>query len=220
MRLTRVKRPLEENSPLVAIGPASKRNLPAMTVEEHFVDAYRRLHGPALNLAERYVGDDDAQDVVGDVWLAVWIRWSALKPKDRNDKYIFASVRHAVYKKLRQNRRMVSIEDAELDLDQQVMSAFHVDTRGDPKAEVLDTALLVMPHRRREVLLLAQEQGFSYPEVAEMLGVTVGTINTHMKLAMDDLRAAFTRAGYQIAEPQSRKKQKQLPAPKGDHTND
>ena len=51
---------------------------------------------------------------------------------------------------------------------------------------------------------------------AEAMGLSVGTINTHMRLANKDLRTAFTRAGFRIENFQPA----QLLAPKGDATND
>ena len=41
-----------------------------------------------------------------------------------------------------------------------------------------------MPARRREVFILMKEQGLTYAEAAEQLGLSIGTINTQMLRAM------------------------------------
>ena len=53
-------------------------------------------------------------------------------------------------------------------------------------------------------------------DAAEALGVSIGTVNTHIRLATDELRAAFARAGFRIEhQPPPR-----LLAPKEGSRND
>ena len=219
MRLARFKEPPEGKSQLVAV--VSPPNAAVVSnLDQLYVEAYTRLHGPALDHAERVLSTDDAQDAVGDAMLILWNRWATLTPEQRSDRWVFGVVHRCVRVKRRLNLRAtksrVSLDDAEDELEAIAASAFPAPTRGDLAAEVLDAALLVMPPRRREVLLLVNEHDLSYEEAAEAMGLSVGTINTHMRLAKKDLRTAFTRAGFRIENFQPA----QLLAPKGDAAND
>ena len=45
-----------------------------------------------------------------------------------------------------------------------------------------------LPEQRREVLKMSVYQGLSYPRIAEITGLSVNTVKTHMKKAYQDLR--------------------------------
>ena len=216
MRLVRIKRSPEGKSLLVGV-VAPPTPLATVDLEQLFVEAYQRLHGPVLNHAERFLSTDDACDAVGDAMAALWYRWPRLTPEQQQSEgYAFGIVHHCVSAKLRENSSLVSLEDAEDELDRQAMAALPDLTGRDTAGDVLDVALAVMPPRRREVLLLVYEHSLTYKEAAEALGLTVATIKRHMYLAIEDLRAAFTRAGYRIENLQPAR----LPKPKRGAAND
>ncbi|MBL8998316.1 MAG: sigma-70 family RNA polymerase sigma factor [Gemmatimonadetes bacterium] len=215
MRLALFRRSPEETR-LVA-GPAPSPQALTAELEELFLEAYRRLHGRVLDHAERFLDKDDASDAVGEAMSSLWRRWRTLAPEKRTDKYVFGVVHYCVFAKLRERKEFVSLDDAESEIDQVVMDAAEERSGRDAIAEVLDETLAAMPPRRREVFLLIREESFTYREAAEALGVSEGSINTHVRLANEQLRSAFTRAGFRIALP---KQPAQLPSPKGGATND
>jgi len=189
-------------------------------LQRSFAEIHRRLDGRLHDHAERSLGREDARDAVADAWASLWPRWPSLSLEHRPDRYFFGVVTFCVYAKRKENRRFVSIDGAGPVLDRRAIAATDSfgSTRGDSGADVLDAALTAMPARRREVLLLIREQGFSHPEAAEMLGLKIGTINHHMHLAMQDVRAAFARAGIRLTASQTRSLLKH--SPEGGDTND
>ncbi len=219
MRLEREGSQSNRRNRLVAVVPPP--TLPAasdLELERLFSEAYARLHGRVLDHAERFLDRDDARDAVQEVMADLWIRWPRLTPEQRSDEYVFGAVHNNVIDLLKGKGigAQVSLEDANEELDRKAARAMETISRGDTAADVLDLALAVMPPRRREVLLLVKEHAFTYTEAAEALGLSIGTINSHMRLANKDLKTAFTRAGFRIENFQPA----QLLAPKGDATND
>ncbi len=217
MRLALFKRPPEANRWLVAEVPPPAWNVAkAADDKRRFEETYRRLHGSLLDHAGHFASPDDARDAVANAWVSLLLRWPTLSQEQRSDKYIFGVVTNCIRKQKRAEKRRVSLDDAEPELDRRAASSFADASDRELKAEILDEVLAAMPPRRREVLLLVKEEGISYPAAAEVLGLSLGTVRTHIRLGYDDLRAAFTRAGFQIAGATF----KQLSAPKGDATND
>jgi RNA polymerase sigma-70 factor (ECF subfamily) len=49
-------------------------------------------------------------------------------------------------------------------------------------------AVRELPPRCREVFKLARESGFSYAEIAEIMGLSRQTVANHLSLALSDLR--------------------------------
>jgi RNA polymerase sigma-70 factor (ECF subfamily) len=52
----------------------------------------------------------------------------------------------------------------------------------------LGAALRALPERQREVIVLRHLAGLSEPEVAEYLGISLGSVKTHMRRAKESLR--------------------------------
>ena len=174
-----------------------------LEAERRFVEAYDRLYGRLRDYAARFLDRDAAEDAVGEAMSDLWTRWARLTPEQRTDQYIFGVVHHVVVDTLKAQAPRVSLADAEEEIDAQTMAATEQPTRVDTAADVLDLALAVMPRQRREVLRRIHEERRSYKDVAVALGLSVGTINTHYRLAMEDLRRAFTRAGFRIDDLKS-----------------
>lgn len=55
-----------------------------------------------------------------------------------------------------------------------------------------------LPEQRREVLKMSVYKGMSYPRIAEVTGLSVNTVKTHMKKAYQDLREALSGQQVQL----------------------
>lgn len=192
----------------------------ARAVAQSFEEAYLRLYASMLRYAQRLLGRDDGYDAVAEAVADLWTRWPSLPPDQQNDKYMFGAVRNSVLAKRRDRRSHASLDDegVQYELEQRTARAFRNRIQGDRLFDVLDLSLAALSPRRREILRLVKEQGFTYEETAELLGLRYETVHSHLRQGLADLRAAFTRAGYRIANTQARLKQ--LPAPKGGDSND
>ena len=227
MRRALAKRAPEGNHPLVGDGspPVDVMAL-VLGFTQYFVAAYERLYARMIDYAERILGRGDAYDAVADAVADLWIRWPSLPPEKQNDRFLFGAVCHSVSaarrRQRREDRRLVALEDAAVvyELDHGVARAVREGEggRGDTMADVLDAALAALTPRRREVLLLVKEHEFTYQETAEILGLKYETVHTHVRKAIDELRAAFARAGYDLTDPTAR--QQRLSAPKRGNSND
>lgn len=215
MPLARYEGPPEQDRRLVAVIPAPGGAI-ARELDHFFTQMYRRLYPRLLDHAERFLNRQDAEDAVGDAVEVLWRRWDELTPDQRSDKWIFGVVHRCVAAVRRANKGLVSFEEAEAELDALAVSAMPEFSRGETPGDVLDLALAAMPPRRREVVLLVREQGLSYEEAGEALGLNINTIKTHLRLANADLAAAFKRSGMRLTDV----KPARLAAPKGDQTND
>ena len=58
--------------------------------------------------------------------------------------------------------------------------------------EVVDKAISELPARRQEIFRLGRMQGFSHKEIAKKLSISEKTIETHMRLALRDVKTALS----------------------------
>lgn len=75
------------------------------------------------------------------------------------------------------------------------------ETHNPAEAEILDSlvvheALDALSPAHREVLRLAQDEGLTQAQIAERLGLPVGTVKTRMFYGMQALRSALTERGF------------------------
>ena len=179
--------------------------LPATTPEEqNFRDFYQRVSLRAARAASWFVDDDAAWDAVQDTGLKFFRTWDRLSPEQKTERYFVKAVHHRVIEHLRRERKYVDLSE---DVEQELADAGELDP---PPLALASEALEVMaliqpivrrfPVRMREVWVLYREQGCSYAETAQELGITEATARRHMGIAMEKVRAGVARAGYRLTD--------------------
>lgn len=181
----------------VSPAPPAPRQL-----DELFRQAYERLHDRLLEHAERSLDPDRACDAVYDALAELHDRWPQIWADERVDGYAFRMVQHRVVDALRADDRRVPLDDMDETLEARGAAPFDGEPTESDLGAILDHAFAAMPPKRREAFLLIREENIGYEEAAEILGVSRETVKSHMKSALADLRAAFTRAGIRVANQQ------------------
>ncbi len=133
-----------------------------------FEQIYRRFERPVYTLALRMLGDaESARDVLHDAMLKVFQRIGQY----RSDAPFWAWLRQVAMNealmRLRREHRM----DVDSDSEQIVDGAAPPWVRAD--ATALDRALGKLPAMTRSVLWMYHVEGYSHPEIAELVGKTI-----------------------------------------------
>lgn len=156
-------------------------------------DAFRELvrgwHGPVERYVRRMLaGPDD--DVVQEVWLAVFHGLPKLRRPERFAPWLFTIARRAVANRLRDTYARSGPEPAEEPAGPDESDAL-VDR------EVLGAALGALPVREREVLLLFYLEDLPLEACAQICDVPVGTVKSRLNRARRLLREELTRKEYE-----------------------
>src|SRR5688572_9095182 len=186
--------------PELNVGIVPRPSLPAAPgKEEMFGELYGRLLPLAVDHAARFLSEGEARDAVSDAFAEVWVRWTKLEVEQRTAAYVLGAVHYHILQRLRDNKRLVGLDDADAELSHLAIHEIDTPTRATTAGDVVDLVIGAMPHRRREVFLLVRELRYTYKEVAALLSISEGTVNTHMRLAAEDMRTALQRHGFRIA---------------------
>jgi RNA polymerase sigma-70 factor, ECF subfamily len=163
--------------------------------DDALAELYDRYGRAAYALAVRVVRDTAlAQDAVQDAFLAAWRTAAAFDPRRGTAATWLMTLVHrrAVDVVRRENRRRADpFEDAP------VPSGEATDEQAEVREErrKVQAALQVLTPAEREALELAYYGGLSQSEVAERLGVPLGTVKSRMFSGLARLRDA-------LAEPE------------------
>jgi RNA polymerase sigma-70 factor, ECF subfamily len=150
-----------------------------------FEDLYRRYARPVFGLALRRLGDRGrAEDAVQETFASIWRSAGSYRP-DRGPgaPWLYAVARNAIVDRARARTDVpaeipeeAAHEAGPLDRVEQSWVAWRV-----------HRALEELPEREREVISLAYWSGLSQSEVAEFLGIPLGTVKTRTRAALTRL---------------------------------
>lgn len=151
-----------------------------------FEDLYRRYARPVFGMALRRLGDRGrAEDAVQETFASVWRSASSYKP-DRGPgaPWLYAVARNAIVDRARA-RTETPTEFLEERADETAGPADNAEQSW--VAWRVHRALEELPEREREVVALAYWSGLSQSEVAEFLGLPLGTVKTRTRAALAHL---------------------------------
>jgi len=160
-----------------------------------FEVVYERHGGVAFSLARRMCGRGQAaEDVVQEAFLSAWRRAEAYDPgRGSLRTWLLGIVHHRAVDALRRSgqdiRRRVDspVEDFEIESDVRV----DAEVIQRDRATMVRGALDELPEEQMKVIELAYFGGFTHTEIADMLGLPVGTVKGRMRLGLSKLRDSF-----------------------------
>lgn len=159
--------------------------------EPALAELYDRVGQIAYGLAVRVLRDDRlAEDAVQEAFLAVWRTAAGYRPERAAARtWILTLVhRRSVDIVRREERRRTDhLDEAAADAVDSAASTDAVAWLRFERERVQE-ALARLPHVQREAIELAYYAGFSQSELAERLGVPLGTIKSRMFAGLAQLR--------------------------------
>jgi RNA polymerase sigma-70 factor (ECF subfamily) len=145
-------------------------------------------HGPLWRYIRRMAGRDDAaQDLLQDVWIRVIRGIARLRDGARLRGWLFGIARRVLMDRLRREYAAPGV--AGVDPGDLAAEPDPADSEADLAA--LEIALGTLPGLEREVLTLFYLRDLSLAELADALGVPVGTVKSRLFRARRMLRAAM-----------------------------
>jgi len=154
---------------------------------EAFSEIYRTYEDMVFNLSLRLSGDPDrAADLTQEVFLRVYRHLEGFRGRSSLKTWIYrVAVNHC---RSRLRRRVFRLEPFERTTDDRDPMAEVADSRRDPEElalagdaeRIVQRALGELPRSFREAVVLRDIEGLSYEEIAEVLGVRIGTVRSRI----------------------------------------
>jgi RNA polymerase sigma-70 factor (ECF subfamily) len=150
-----------------------------------FEELYYRYHRRLLGYLLRVLGRPGlAEEVLDDALLAVWQGAHRFDGRSRASTWIFGIAHHKALKALERSRRDAARETGEPAVpENEPIPPYRQPDASAVRAELrrkLSSALDVLSPVQRAVVELTFFYGYSYPEVAQIVGCPVGTVKTRM----------------------------------------
>lgn len=153
---------------------------------------YDRHGGAAFSLAYRVLGSRVAtEEVVQEAFLSIWRSGARYRPERGSVRtWVLGIVHHRAVDGLRRNlvhaRRRASGEGIEE--REQAPELTDVEAARREEAREVRSALAGLPPDQSRVIELAYFGGFTHTQIAEIVGLPVGTVKGRMRLGLEKLR--------------------------------
>lgn len=159
--------------------------------EAAVADLYQRFSGPLYSLAYQVTGADRyAQEVVQEVFMAVWRDAARFDPtRGAVSSWLFALTRHKAIDLVRKEANVWKRYAPETELERRE-APDDVDSEAwsNIRRERVLAAMEQLPEAQRTCVELAFFSGLTHVEVAEQLGIPLGTAKTRIRTGLLRLR--------------------------------
>lgn len=159
--------------------------------------AYKELfclfYKPLQQFANSFVRDKDmAEEIVSDVFIRIWERRRQLEDISNLKVYLYVSTRNTALKYLLRKQKQVSItlDDLHVELESQYNNPEQLLITAEMMTRV-ENAINELPPRCKLVYKLIREDGLKYKEVADILNISVKTIDNQLAIALRKIGKAI-----------------------------
>ncbi len=157
---------------------------------EAFVEVFKYF-APRIKsfLMNRGRNESSAEDVLQEVMIALWEKAHMYKPEKASvSTWLFTIARYKHIDRMRRDgRHQTESDEPDLrasedpDADENVMQS--------QRAEAVKQAIAELPADQQTVIVMSFNQGLSHSEIAEQLGLPLGTVKSRIRRAFQRMRA-------------------------------
>ena len=186
----------EEQLRLVSLAKGGDKDAFRMLYEEY----YSRCYALAYRIMKN---SDDAEEVVQESFVKAYLALDKFKGESSFYTWLYKIVRNRaidVHRKLKR-RATKATEEEELVRVANSSQSFVNDARGadsilETKEDlsILQKALGMLKEEQREILVLREMEGFSYDEIANLIGINSGTVMSRLFYARKALMKILQQA--------------------------
>jgi RNA polymerase sigma-70 factor (ECF subfamily) len=172
---------------------------------EAFGQLVRRYERELYGYLRRYLGDGSlAEDVFQNTFLQVYLKSGQYEPGRPVRPWLYTIATNQAIDALRRNGRhqAVSLDEPRADAGEGELARLMemLQSRGPSPVESASTSerreqvrasVEKLPDFLKQVLILAYYQGLKYREIADILGIPVGTVKSRLHAALVKLQEAW-----------------------------
>ncbi len=182
-------------------GTRSPNELPSADQTAFLERAIEQYGKATYNFAYRLTGNEpDARDLTQDAFIRVYRAWRSFQPGTSFLSWIYRIVTNLYRDELRRRKgrfiEQIPEDNAPQEFGgQRPLAVTPIDDYVERQlGEPLSKALAQLSPEQRQVVILADIEEYSYQEIAEIMGCSIGTVRSRLHRARALLRRLVERA--------------------------
>lgn len=176
-----------------------------------FKTVYRVEYDNLLHFVYSYAGDrQDAEDIVQETLMAIWENRESLDPDKNFRSYIYTIARNKSLNYLRDKAKRpkgISIKDnsnAIINSLALCSSAVEEEIHALDLQGFIDRIYLSLPDNIVKTFKMSRQDGLTYNEIAEKLGITPKVVEYHIHITLKTFRYVLEKLGEEALLPTSK----------------
>lgn len=186
----------EGHKPTGTVGEPRRPNEPPSAEQIAFVERAIEQYGKATyNFAYRLVGNEtDARDLTQDAFIRVYRAWRSFQPGTSFLSWVYRIVTNLYRDELRRRKGRFQEEIPDDNAPQEFggerpLAVNPIEEYVERQlSEPLSRSLQKLSPDQRQVIILADIEEYSYQEIAEIMGCSIGTVRSRLHRARALLR--------------------------------
>ncbi len=157
---------------------------------KHLYDAYYQSLVDFVNLFSNETFF--AQEVVSEFFIWLWENHESLNIKSNLSAYLYHSVKNRAFNKLKKEKKVDTLQIADefertdnLSPEEQMIL--------DEETSKVENILQLLPPRTREIFIMHRYDKLKYREIAQLLEISVNTVENHIVKAIKILKAYYAK---------------------------
>lgn len=162
--------------------------------QQAYKDLFTSLYPYLFAFARTLVkAKETAEEVVSDVFIRIWERRKELDKVENLKVYLYVSTRNTAYNYLEKQKRTAtnSIEDYQAEFTSVYFDPEQLLITADMLA-LIQRAIDQLPPKCKIIFKLVKEDGLKYRDVAEILNISVKTVENQLAIALCKLGTAVS----------------------------
>ncbi len=157
--------------------------------ESAFEQIYFRYVQKAYGFAYHYLKNvTEAEEVIQEVFTKIWENRHNINPDMSFNGYLLTSVKNAIFNENRKKMYHRTYVSEVLQYLQTHVKNTEEQITYDELEKIINKTIELMPPKRQEIFRLCRIEGMSHKMISETLGIAEKTIETHIRLALKELR--------------------------------
>ncbi len=159
--------------------------------EEAFKQLFNLYYPKLIQIAMAFVpGIVAAQEVVSDLFYKILKNPKTLENVKEFDNYIFLAVKNQSYTYLKKNKHQAILDSIHQKEDYILPDLKNPENSllSDELFKLVEKVVQNLPPKRKAIFHMVKEEGRKYKEVAEILDISIKTVELQMSLALKLLR--------------------------------
>lgn len=152
-----------------------------------------------INVLKLVKDTDEAQEILQDVFIRIWNNRKNIDPDKSFSSYLFTVAQNLVrdfFRKAALNRKM---QDAIIKQSTEFYEHIESNLYFKESNLILQNAIDSLPTQRKRIYTLCKIDGKSYREAADILGISVSTVDNQLVKAVQGIKAYFRNSENYIA---------------------
>jgi RNA polymerase sigma-70 factor (ECF subfamily) len=161
--------------------------------EPAYKEIFFNYYGPLQRFAQTFVNDrQSAEEIVSDVMMKIWEKRKDLPAIENLRVYLYISTKNTALNYLARQKKVeiLSIEHLNLDFPSRALNPEQLMISAEMMRRI-NNAINSLPPRCKLVFRLVKEDGLPYREVADILDISIKTIDNQLAIALRKISEAI-----------------------------